>query len=368
MGANFLRPCCTASWLLSASCWLAFIAPRMAQGQDPPPADEPCSHRVVVRLSDQLLNSLMTKGFSRETEVRDVILGTQIYGRARIDAQPGVTLAECPDQATFQVTVEGTAHSRSTGYNGPAIIYSRSVTTFTATKQVIFEPGRGFYALPPKVVARTQTFTDGVGSSRGGIVGRVVRRKAGQQVAARHAESQEIARQKAEQRIAIAFDRHMEQRLARLNRAAEFRSLVIAALRPSGSGEPKYACCSTPKYLQIATNFGDGGPAIELPVKGSASQAAAPVEVWLHHSLVGDRLGVALQLLNHPARATDLLLALSAAARVVERQNGSASTPLAALASNWPVKVNQFGDWSVVEVEFNADDRRTARVTAIPRR
>jgi len=369
MGANFLRPCCAPSWLLSAGCWLAFIAPRMAQGQDPPPTAEPCSHRVVVRLSDQLLNSLMTKGFSRETEVRDVILGTQIYGQARIDATPGVTLAECPDQATFQVTVEGTAHSRSIGYNGPAIIYSRSVTTFTATKQVVFEPGRGFYALPPKVLARTQTFTDGVGSSRGGIVGRVVRRKAGQQVAARHAESQEIARQKAEQRIALAFDRHMEQRLARLNRAAEFRSLVIATLRPAGSGEPKYACCSTPKYLQIATNFGDGGPAIELPVKGPLSAAAAPVEVWIHQSLVSGRLGVALELLSSQAGANDLLLALAAAARVIERQNGKASRPLAALAGNWPVKVNQLGEWSVVEVAFNPDDQSTAtRLTAIPRR
>jgi len=349
--------------LLMAVSLALFSAPPLLLADDTPPP----SHRVVVRLSDALLNALMTKGFSREAEVRDVILGTQIYGKARIDARPCVQLADCPDQATFQVVIEGTAHSRSTGYNGPAIIYSRSVTTFTATKQVIFEPGRGFYALAPKVQARTQTFTDGIGTSRRGIVGRIIRRKAAQQAAARHDEAQEIARQKAERRIAIAFDRHMEQRLARLNRAAEFRSLAVAALRPAGSGEPKYACCSTPHYLQIATNFGDGGPAIELPVKGAASETAAPIEVWIHQSLVGERVGVALQLLNSRARANDFLLALSAAARVIERQSSGASA-LAAVASQWPVKVRQVGEWSVVEVEFTTDDEQFARRTALLRR
>jgi hypothetical protein len=275
-----------------------------------------------------------------------------------------VQLHECADQATFQVVIEGTAHSKSVGYNGPAVIHSRSVTTFTATKQVVFEPGRGFYALPPKVAARTQTFTDGVDSTRRGLVGRIVRRKASQQVALRHDEAQEIARQKAERRIALAFDRHMEQRLARLNRAAEFRSLAIAALRPAGSSEPTYACCSTSQFLQIAANFGEGGPAIDLPVKGAASRAAAPIEVWIHQSLVGNRLATALKLLNGGAGADDLLLALAAASRVFEGHSGSSLT---ALAGEWPVKIQQVGEWSVVEVEFKPEDSDPVRVATLRR-
>jgi hypothetical protein len=342
------------AWLLAAPVAHAWPQPQQSE-------EIPTSH-LVLRLSAGLLNSLMEQGFQRDTEVRDNILGTEIYGRARIVANPAVQLRESPDQATFYVVIQGTAHSRSTGYNGPAILYNRSVTNFTATKQVVFDPGRGFYALPPQVQARTQTYLDGVGSTRRGIVGRIVRRRANQQATARHDESQEIAQQKAERRIAAAFDRHVEQRLARLNRAAEFRSLAVAALRPNGNGEVKYVCCSTPGYLQIATNFGAGGRTIDLPVKSSASATAAPVEIWIHKSLVGDKVASALQLLHAQAKASDLALALSAAARVIERQS-SRPTALSALAAEAPVRVREVADWYVVEVEV-APDTTLAAVTA----
>jgi hypothetical protein len=319
----------------------------------------------VLRLSGELLNSLMEQGFQRDTEVRDNILGTEIFGTARIVASPCVRLHECPDQATFQVVVAGTAWSRSTGYNGPAILHNRSVTNFTATRQVVFDPGRGFYALPPKVEARTQTYLDGVGSTRRGLVGRIVRRRANQVAAARHDEAQEIARQKAEQRIAAAFDRHVAERLARLNRAADFRALAVAALRPSGSTEVKYVCCSTPHYLQVATNFADGGPEIELPVKGPASEAAAPIEVWIHKSLVGDKLALALSLLHSRARVGELAVALSAAARAIERHAGR-HTALSTLTQESPVRVRPVQDWYVIEVELTRE--ATLAFVSTPRR
>ena len=359
---NSRAQCLTAFIAQAVIAWTLAGSPALAWDEPQQSEIVPISHRIVLRLSAELLNSLMDQGFQRDTEVRENILGTEIYGRARIVANPAVQLRDCPDQATFYVVIEGIAYSRSTGYNGPAILYNHSITNFTATKQVVFDPGRGFYALPPQVQARTQTYLDGVGSTRRGIVGRMVRRRANEQAAARHDESQEIARQKAERRIAAIFDRHVEQRLVRLNRAAEVRSLAALALRPGGNGELKYACCSTPSYLQIATNFGDGGRAIELPVKGSASTAAAPVEIWIHKSLVGDKVASALQLLHDRAKASDLVLALSAAARVIERQS-SRPTALSALAAEVPVRVRDVADWYVVEVEV-APETTLAAVTA----
>lgn len=349
--------CCAAMWL-SVAFGLVAVASAPGRADDTLPA-----HRIVLRLSDTMLNSLMTKGIDRETDVRDTILGTAIYGRARILAKPGVALKDCPDQATFQVLIEGTAHSRSTGYNGPAIIYSRSVTHFTATKQVVFDPGRGFYALPPEVHARTTTYTDGIDSTRGGIVGRIVRRRATEQAAAKHDEAQEIARQKAERRIAAAFDRLMDERLARLNKAAEFRTMAINALRPAGSPEPKYSCCSTVQYLQIATNFGEGGPAIELPLKGPASLAAAPIEVWIHNSLVGDQFAAALQLLKTHARVSDFLVALSATAKIIEGPSSSRS-PVQALTGELPINMRKVGAWLVVEIDPTSGDDVAATAQA----
>jgi hypothetical protein len=339
------------AWLRSGAIFILIVclAPSVQSQQPPAVAESIPDQRIVVRLSDAMLNSLMTKGFARQTEVREVILGTAIYGRAYIQAQPGVALKQCPDQATFQLVVEGTAHSRSTGHNGPAIIYSRSVTTFRATKQVIFDPGKGFYALAPRVQASTQTFIDGIGSQRGGIVGRIVRRRATREAAARHDLATEIARQKAARRIAILFDRHTEQRLARLNRIAELRGVAIAALRPAGSGEPKYVCCTTPTYLQIATNFSEAETNIALPTGGPASASAAPIEVWVHKSLVSERLQAAIQLMNARSKASDLFTTITRTARILETSalNGAGGRLLAL----WPVKMRQVGDWHVVEVD-----------------
>ena len=183
----------TNKWA-AAFCLARFI---ITASERIPAADEPVDHLAVLRISAAMLDSFIeTKDIDRVVDVRDVILGTTIRGTARIVGKPSVKLAESEDLATFQIVLHGTVNSRTTGYNGPAIIHSRAVTTFTATKQIIFEPGHGFRGLPPKVDARTQTFVDRIDSDRSGLVGRIIRRRAAQIEVKQHAEVNEIARQK----------------------------------------------------------------------------------------------------------------------------------------------------------------------------
>jgi hypothetical protein len=220
----------------------------------------------------------------RETNVREVILGTSIYGKARVAGKPDVRLVPSVDDATFHITLEGTIRSQTIGYNGPVRVHSHSVTTFTASRPVVFEPWRGFYGLPSHVSAHTKSFLDGISSTRPGLIGRIICRRARKTEAAQHAQATEIARQKAESRIKSGFDRTSEQRLARLNKVADFRTLATAALRATGRGEPRYACCTTPHYLQFAARLGDSGAAIELPANDKTSGAS--IEIWIHESLM----------------------------------------------------------------------------------
>jgi hypothetical protein len=151
---------------------------------------------------------------------------------------------------------------------------------------VVFEPGKGFYGLPSQVSAHTETFVEGISSTRRGLIGRMITRRARKIESAQHAEATEIARQKAEARIKSGFDRSSEQRLARLNKVADFRTLATAALRARGGVEPRYACCTTSHYLQFAARFGDSGAAIELP-KAHGSDGS-DIEIWVHESLLGN--------------------------------------------------------------------------------
>src|SRR5262245_21408389 len=196
---------------MNARCCVLFLfvaAPTSLATADEPPAaragEQVPAHRVVLRLSEGMLNSLWgNQWIDRQADVRDNILGTSIYGRARVVGASRVQLAESPDQARFQMLFQGTAYSRTTGYNGPAIIYSRAVTAFTATKQIVAEAGDGFRAWPSQVWARTQTFVEGIGSTRGGLVGRIVQRRAARSEAELHAEATEIARQKTARRVGV---------------------------------------------------------------------------------------------------------------------------------------------------------------------
>jgi len=310
------------------------------------------AHRVVFRVSEDVLNSLLgNNDIDRQTNVRDVILGTTIYGTARVVGKPGIQLIEKPDQATFHLTFQGTAQSRTTGYNGPAIIYSRTVTTFSATKQVVFEPGQGFRALPAQVTAQTRVFLEGIGSQRGGLIGRIVRRRAGQIAEERRPLTTEIARQKAEQRIAFALDRGGEERLARLNGMAQFRSTLAALLMPVANGQPKYACCTTPYYVQIATNFGGGGSAIELPVATSADADGPAVEIWVHDSLGGERVANALDLLTAQFTARDVLTAISAAVQVIG-EHQQPDSQFVSLVSAQPIRLQKTGPWRVIKLDI----------------
>jgi hypothetical protein len=255
---------------------LLILSCRSLQAADASKLPKPLpEHRVVLRVSDRLLNSMMDNAaIDRQTDVCEVILGTSIYGKARVQGKPDVQLVPSADDATFHITLEGTIHSQTIGYNGPVIVRSRSVTTFTATRPVVFEPGKGFYGLPSQVSAHTESFVEGISSTRRGLIGRMITRRARKIEAAQHAEATEIARQKAEARIKSGFDRNSEQRLARLNKVADFRTLATAALRARGGVEPRYACCTTPHYLQFTARFGDSGAAIELPAAEGSEGAA----------------------------------------------------------------------------------------------
>jgi hypothetical protein len=305
-------------------------------------------HRVVFRVSDRLLNSLMDNAaIDRQTDVREVILGTSIYGKARVQGKPDVQLVPSVDDATFHLTLEGTIHSQTIGYNGPVIVHSRSVTTFTATRPVVFEPGKGFYGLPSQVSAHTESVVEGISSTRRGLIGRIITRRARKIEAAQHAETTEIARQKAEARIKVGFDRSSEQRLARLNQVADFRTLATAALRARGGEEPRYACCTTPHYLQFAARFGDSGAAIELPA--AERREGAAIEVWVHQSLLENPLFLGAEGVTPQTESKSLAWPLAGVTEYL-RSSAIRTEAFPTMFSN-PVRVTKAEDWTIFQVD-----------------
>jgi hypothetical protein len=319
--------------------------------QAPSPARERPEHLVVLRLSAAMLNSLIHREIDHQTPVRDIVLGTPVTGLARIVGEPRVQLEPSLDQARFNVVVTGTVHSRTVGRNGPVVIRGHSITHFTAVKQIVFEPGQGFYALPPQVSTEAQCFVDDIQSKRGGIIGTFAVRKATRQIAEQQQELTAIARDRAARRIAATFEHHIGERLVRLNWAVEMRALL--ANLGGRASNARIVCRTTPHYVEIANAGGRRTISIHLPVL-AASEMNAPIEIWIHGSVVPERIGVAVKtMFTNP----DQSAILNAMALLPGTFGKDAATAVSALVSENNVAVQSVADWMVVEINtqpFNA--------------
>lgn len=290
--------------------WLAlgFVAlgSPAARGQDGADAvtdrDTTPPRRIVLRLTGEAFAPLIDREVDETTPVNDVILGTPVRGRSRTVGVPKLALVDDDKAAAFVLTLSGTTVSKTVGHNGPAVIHSRSETYYTASKRVVFKAGEGFVAEPAKINARTRIITEGIGSTRRGFIGRSVVRRAAPQIDASRPAAEEVVRQKAMRRISATFDRFLEGRLVRLNRAADMREMVALVLR--GETEPRYAFCTKDGCMQITASFGNNATVIQLP---EMDEKAAPVQIWIHESLVGERIASIARQFDETRRGANLL-------------------------------------------------------------
>jgi hypothetical protein len=319
------------------------------------PASTP-DRRIVLRITEEVFAPLMEREIDRTSPVREWMLGNLVTGQARTLGRPRVELIDDPNFAAFLVTIDGTTNSRGVSQSGPAIIHGGSETTFTATKRVVFAPGIGFFAEPAKIDARTRTFTQSVQSTRPLIRGMVDRRARGE-IAARRPQITQQARRSAERRITAAFDNFLAKHLARLNNIVAWRDR-IAAIR-GRDGQPLVTCSSHSGYLEIVASFNDEAPRerefVTLP---ELAADPAPVQIWVHQSLLGDGLkdvlgGLVDRKLSYPTVLDDIFagqVGTAAELQAQQFQAGLGDPPSEPL----PVSFTTAEDWYIVQVDTNA--------------
>lgn len=310
-------------------------------------------HPIVMRISSDVLNNLVdSKEVERHVGVQDNIMGTSVFGTAQVHGKPSIKLESSPDKAKFWITLKGTVNSTTTGYNGPAIIYSRSITNFSATRLVTFEPGKGFSGAPAQVAASTRTIVDGIDSTRGGLIGRIVRRRASRIEAGQHDMVQEIVRQRIANRLRNSFHQQSDQRLAKMNEAVELRKTAQAGGLPLLGKDVNWFCSTTPRYMQFATQSGSGAP-LDLPLYSPENPQSAPIEIWMHNSLVGPHLAAGLEMLKLSAENTKLGMTVAMALQLL---NVNSEDKIPTLLAERPIKLHTVDEWRVAKLEMPAKE------------
>lgn len=157
--------------------------------------------------------------------VRDIILGTDIYGTGHSVGRVTAGLVPDDHHAVFDITYLGVTETRNRGYNGPVVIHSRGTTGIGARKRLWLN-ATGLHSHPARANATTKSHLLDIQPQRGGrLVERIAWRKAFEQ---KHL-AEAIASQHAATRAERRMDDQAAEMLAETNHAFEheFRKPLV---------------------------------------------------------------------------------------------------------------------------------------------
>jgi len=240
-----------------------------------------------VAVSEDLLSRRVERPIDRPTTVQQTILGTRITGTGYVIGRSDLALVHGNQKAELKTIVTGTAYTNTVGRNGPAIIYSRSTTTFRSEKRTLLGEN-GFETLPAVTQARTSTRITGIDSTLPRLRGRIVERIASRRVAESKPLAEAIAARFAEARVNAAVNREAEKMLARLDRMAVTPLLAIGG---AGTTTHEDLCFrSVPGYLLIGRRGPLGSPSLPaMDLAGTRASLFFPAGML--STLAADTLG-----------------------------------------------------------------------------
>jgi hypothetical protein len=275
------------TFLLAAST-LFLVSPTMARAAKPSPAPRPAqgsknmSPVVSLRLSEAFLRDRTARSIEQHDAVRDVVLGAEVTGQSQTAATAVVEVND-QDQAGFTVKVTGRTVCRTTGQDRSALVHSRTVANFVATKAIYFD-GRRFQGEPTRVLLTADVDVLGVDSTQPGLRGGLVRWIARNRVRRLHGQTTAIAKQKTVVKVQQAVDQAIESEVATLNRRIAWWRVLRSALGSDWRLDLK----STDQHLELQVMA--KRPAPRRSAVRSLSGAAFPVELRIHHDIFGSRL------------------------------------------------------------------------------
>lgn len=166
--------------------------------------------------------------------VTDYILGTSISGTGHTVGRTLPRLIPAARQAVIENQLSAIAHTKTVGYNGPAIIYATGQTELDGRIRLIVD-GASVRAAPSTACATTHTCITGIDSSKCGIMGNIVVKVASRRAEKQKSEAERIAARHAEDRLRGRMDSQVKGELARAERDLNQRSPFLRRRRAAGT-------------------------------------------------------------------------------------------------------------------------------------
>jgi len=236
---------------------------------------------LFVAASERLVAAGIEEPVEETEPVRDVILGTDLYGTGRSVGEVAVRLVPNEHHAVLDLTYLGVTRTRNTGYNGPVVVFSRGTTGIGARKR-LWVNASGLHSHEARANATTRSKLLDIQPQRGSrLIERVAWRRAMEQKPLAEA----IASQHAAARAARKMDARAESMLEETNHDFTYRfrrPLYEHNLSPDqlrfGTGD---------KVLRVVWRHAEPGQ-LAAPEDPPPAVEKADLSVRLHQSVVNN--------------------------------------------------------------------------------
>jgi len=239
---------------------------------------------LLVRVTAPLLAAGIERPIDETAPVRDVIRGTTVRGTGRTEGHVSVALIPDPEKAVIETRLSATNNSRTTGYNGPALIYTRGKTSLEGVKRLMADAD-GVRSSPAKSEARTSTRFTGFGSTKNGFVGRFVERIAARKAPKEKYASERVAERHAERDLNERLDEEAGEFVERGNR--EFLDKFRNPLLRRDAFPAQLKLSTTSDFLQVVA-LADAPCCLGAPTAAPEILGEPDLVVRVHESLVGN--------------------------------------------------------------------------------
>ncbi|MCE9604371.1 MAG: hypothetical protein K8U03_05635 [Planctomycetia bacterium] len=239
---------------------------------------------LLIEVSEAFLVDSIGQPIDETEPVRDCILGTSISGTGRTVGSLGVDLVENPKQAQFTTILDAVNSSRTVGSNRSALIYSNGTTQLHGDT-TLFLDERGLLSGPIHVDARVNSRITGIGSTKRGIIGKLVIKIAGKKAPEQQGQAQAIASQHARQRLLNRMRTQVAQLTADAN--AELDKRLRKPLERFGQYPERLEYSSTNEALLIRALETAPGR-LGAPTAPPQPAVGSLVSLRLHQSVVSN--------------------------------------------------------------------------------
>ncbi|MGC3972167.1 MAG: hypothetical protein QM775_33950 [Pirellulales bacterium] len=237
---------------------------------------------LLIDVSETFVADALSRPVDQTEPVVDCILGTYITGTGRTIGEVNVDVVPNEQQAELVTHLAGTNYSRTVGHNRSALIYSQGQTTLNG-QTTLYVNEDGLAGGPINTSARVSNRITGFGSTRGGILGNIVKKVAAKKAPQQKAQAERIAAAHARTRLARSMQKEIVAQIADAN--AQLESRLRAPLLRFGQYPARMYYASTDDALTIRAVQTTAGR-LAAPSAAPGVAAGAPISVRVHQTLV----------------------------------------------------------------------------------